>query len=101
MLFRQMPENVAEALAWREARVRQEDDRIRKTGAALRKFEYAPVGMGMTCKEFVERDTSINILEMMGDIPRDDNTMDSDKVLLERMEQYKQRAPVLAQAIRV
>jgi hypothetical protein len=86
-----MPENVAKALAWRKEQVREEDDRIRSTGAALRKLEYAPVGLRMTCEEFLERDTSINILEMMGEIPGDDNTMDSDKVLLERMEQYKQR----------
>jgi hypothetical protein len=93
-LIRQMPENIAEAVAWRSAELRGEDDHIRSTGATLRKFEYAPVGMGMTCAEFLQKDSSINVLELMGDLPGGDNTMDSDRVLITRMEQYKQRATV-------
>jgi hypothetical protein len=97
-MIRQMPKNIADALAWRSAKVQQEDDHIRSTGAALRKFEYAPEGSGMTCDEFLKQDSSISILEMMGDIPDDDNTMDSDQVLQERMEEYKQRAAVERQS---
>lgn len=91
-LMRQMPENIAEAVAWRSEERRAEDDLIRRTSAPLRRFSYVPTGTRFTCEEFLAEDSSINVLELMGDAPDDDVTTDSDRYLIEHMQGYQQRA---------
>ena len=90
-LIRQMPENIAEAVAWRSAERRAEDDLVRRTRAPLRRFSYVPTGTRFTCEQFLAEDSSINVLELMGDAPGEESTVDSDRYLIQQMQGYQQQ----------
>jgi hypothetical protein len=90
LLIRQLPQNLAESVAWRNMEKRNEDEFIRNSGAPLRRFTYAAPGSISTCEAFLKEDSSINILELLGDVPDDSDKMDSDKYLQERMRLYGQ-----------
>ena len=54
-------------------------------------FTYAllrPGGVPQTCEQFIEEDSSLTVLELMGPIPDANDTRDSDVVLVSRMFQY-------------
>lgn len=88
IMMRQLPANVAEAVAWRSRQKREGDDAWRATGLPARRFTYTSADVLRTCDSFLAEDTSINVLEhieRLGGIPGDEDTEDSDKVLRERM----------------
>ena len=47
--------------------------------------EDTVAGPPTTCEEFLDQDSSLNVLEMMGPVPDPDDKTDSDATLIKRM----------------
>jgi hypothetical protein len=66
----------------------QEDSARRLQSTTQFPFAFAEdtvAGPPTNCEEFLARDSSLNVLEMMGSLPDADDKTDSDAVLISRM----------------